>query len=236
MAGDPHKFRNIAFKDREFIGPYSRESILTMTEGLSGCALDIGCGNGSVLDAIGLAGIGIDFNPTAIQQAKARRTSSEFIAGDLQTVLRELHYQPDLVICLGASQAIGTARQALEAMSKMLRPGGHLLFGDGFWESEPSAEFRELLGGDLGSLEAFEQAGLPYGLVHSRTSVSTQADWDAFEDDYHEAMIAWCDAHLEDPDEPAFRERITTWRTWYLADGRGVLGFAMVLFQKQPAS
>ena len=50
----------------------------------------------------------------------------------------------DRLICVGASHAWGGTEQALTALSRLVVPGGRLLYGDGYLEPDPSPLTREL--------------------------------------------------------------------------------------------
>ena len=232
---DPFKFRRIAFKGREFGGPYTCEAIRDLVGRETGKVLDVGCGNGAVLACLGATGTGIDLDEDALDEAKRRAPACRFIAGDAKSVLARLDTSPDLVICLGASQAIGSQHEALEFFAHLLRPGGRLLFGDGFWQKTPSPEYLEFLGADIDDMsdfETFRKAGDQFGLGSTASYVSNRDDWDSFEDSYYKSMLEWCEANPDDPDEAKFRQKMTSWRQAYETHGRESLGFAIVLYQK----
>ncbi|MBS1718267.1 MAG: class I SAM-dependent methyltransferase [Armatimonadetes bacterium] len=232
---DPYKYTTIAFANREFLGPYSREAVLSLTQGLKGPVLDVGCGKGAVIRAIGQPAVGIDLNPSFVEASAQENPNAQFFAEDAKEALGKLTIQPNLIVCLGASQAIGTPEEALAYFSKLLQPGGYLLFGDGIWERTPSQEYLEFLGAkeeEMPSFDQFRDAGRAYGLDPLKSYVSSPQDWDSFELSYYESMITWCDEHPEDPDAKPFRERASKWWEMYQREGRGVLGFAIVLFKK----
>ncbi len=234
---DPYKFANIAFQGRRFLGPYASESIVDMIGGIKGEVLDIGCGNGSVMEATNAIGVGIDRNPSMIEEARLRNPDCRFYDEDAKSILPTLNLNPDIIICLGASQAIGMPNEALSYFCNMLRPGGYLLFGDGIWDAEPSQHYLDFLGmrkEDSVSFDEFQNFGQAFGLAPVKSYRSTSQDWDSFEDHYYHTMIKWCEENPADPDEPAFRTRMTAWRDAYLSYGRGTLGYAIVLYQKEP--
>ena len=57
------------------------------------------------------------------------------------------------------------ASARVTALSEMVRPGGLLLLGDGFWASEPSSAAIEIFGNDAMSLAALVEYLDVYGGV-----------------------------------------------------------------------
>ncbi|MFF0267986.1 class I SAM-dependent methyltransferase [Kribbella sp. NPDC004536] len=108
--------------------------------------LDCSCGTGQL--AVGLAGRGIQVAATDASEAMVRRTaelSEEFGASvrAVQASWEELpdHFDDstfDMVFCVGNSlhHATGATgrRAALQSMSRLLRPGGHLVLTSRTWE------------------------------------------------------------------------------------------------------
>jgi SAM-dependent methyltransferase len=230
---DRFKFTTIAHAERDFLGPYSAESLLV--EDRPKFVLDVGCGKGAALQALGGIGIGIEFNPSFATDA-ALRNLAQILVRDARECLAELSATPDLIVCNGASQAIGTRQEAMETLAKLLPSGGRLLFGDGYWRESPCDDYLSFLGCDKSEMSSFEemrQSGEPLGLECIGSHESTLADWDSYENSYHHSVISWCEAHPGDGDEPAFRSRITSWRDAYLRWGRETLGFGICLFQRQ---
>ncbi|MFI2422810.1 methyltransferase domain-containing protein [Streptomyces sp. NPDC018955] len=116
--------------------------------------LDCACGTGQL--AVGLASLGLDVVAADASAGMVRRT--ERLAGEQGVPLRALraswdelpdHLEDstfDLVFCVGNSlgHAEGAARRltALEAMSRLLNPGGRLVLTSRNWELVRSAGSR----------------------------------------------------------------------------------------------
>lgn len=232
---DPFRFTQIAHAGRAFLGPYDAAALRGLAPTSSQFILDIGCGKGAALEALGGRGVGIEHNPAFAAIARERNPEAEIWVEDAKVCLERLQRSPDLILCLGASQAIGTPAAAVARLAGLLAPGGHLIFGDGYWRRKPDAGYLEFLGceeGDMMFLDELMALGDPHGLVVEATYESTETDWAAYEVSYHASVMKWCDENSDDPDAEAFRARITGWRDAYLKWGHDTLGFAMVRFRK----
>ena len=67
----------------------------------------------------------------------------------------------DRVLCVGASHALGGTAAALDALAGVVPAGGRLLFGDGYWETAPSAAATELFGEQVLPLAGLLEACRP---------------------------------------------------------------------------
>jgi SAM-dependent methyltransferase len=204
-------------------------------------ALDLGCGPGVwLLTLLGahpsLEGVGVDVAAPAIEEARDRAAMAGlvgravFVEADAATWEGE---PADVVLCVGAVHAFGGTVGALAAVRRHLRPGGRVLFGDGFWESGPSeaalaglqAEPGELP--DLpGLLAEVARAGFEPGYGH----VSTPAEWDEYEWCWTGALTEW--ALTEAPDDAEREQALEAARTHrrqWLEGYRGQLGFLTVV-------
>lgn len=231
---DRFKFTIIAHANRAFLGPYSAETLRDMVPE-PGFVLDVGCGKGAGLQALGGNGLGIDINQTFATEAKERNPDAEILIGEALPFLESLSRKPDLIVCMGASQAVGTPSEAITLFANLLHPGGKLLFGDGYWRQKPHTDYLVFLGAkesDVGQFEDTKHLGEQLGLTHLRSYASTHDDWDAYESSYQQTVLDWCDTHFDDPDAANFRERIDAWRNAYLKWGRQALGFGIHLFRK----
>ncbi|MFD6414871.1 class I SAM-dependent methyltransferase [Streptomyces sp. NPDC060194] len=108
--------------------------------------LDCSCGTGQL--AVGLAGRGMRVVATDASEAMVRRTAelSEEFGASVRAVRASWEELPDrfrdgafdMVFCVGNSlcHAAGAAARgaALESMSRLLRPGGHLVLTSRTWE------------------------------------------------------------------------------------------------------
>ena len=134
MSTDTPEFWNEMWADIEDCGSGSDEILTDQVEHLSpGLALEIGCGTGG--NAVWLAKKGwqvtaVDYSAVAIE--KGRRIAAEqgvnveFAVADASTYQPQGHY--DLVTCFYIQMFPPQRAKMLANMSKVLAPGGTLLF------------------------------------------------------------------------------------------------------------
>jgi cyclopropane fatty-acyl-phospholipid synthase-like methyltransferase len=197
---------------------------------------DLGCGWGELLLRVvaraGQAtGTGVDTDAGAL--SRARRLAADRHL-DRQVQFTEADVSgwdgtADRVLCVGASHALGGTTAALDALAKAVPAGGRLLFGDGYWETAPSAAATELFGEQVlplaGLLEACRSAG--WRIIHM--SVADQREWDDFESTFRAGRQEWLLAHAADPRAADVRDWLDARERQYIEVYRGVLGFAYLV-------
>ncbi|WP_203182049.1 SAM-dependent methyltransferase [Streptomyces pratensis] len=203
---------------------------------------DFGSGWGELLmrlveAAPGSTGDGIETDPEAV--ARGLRLAGE--RGLTDRV--RFHEAPaaeypgdgyDLAVSIGSSHAWpGGTPEALKALRAAVRPGGRVLFGDGFWEREPSPAALEGLGaepGDFGSLLGLIRQAEAAGLRPLQVTVADQREWDLFES---AANIGrgerWALANPAHPLHAGVTEAVAARRTGYYGGYRGTLGLAYLV-------
>lgn len=248
---DDAQVSELAHTDLRILNPISSrvldETIGTLDLMAGAAALDIGCGKGELLlrlaERHGTRGLGIDLSANYIAAARdaviARgpHPAPEFEAGDVRH--RQLQAGAyALAACIGASHASGAGtRGALSALKTLVRPGGQILLGEGFWERNPSPAFLSALGAERDELADYGgtiRMGLELGLTPLYARVASQDDWDRYEwslVDTVERYVAG--ANPAAPGVGALREYADRIRTRMLMpDGRGTLGFGLFVFQR----
>ncbi|MFH9616906.1 SAM-dependent methyltransferase [Streptomyces pratensis] len=203
---------------------------------------DFGSGWGELLmrlveAAPGSTGDGIETDPEAV--ARGLRLAGE--RGLTDRV--RFHEAPaaeypgdgyDLAVSIGSSHAWpGGTPEALKALRAAVRPGGRVLFGDGFWEREPSPAALEGLGaepGDFGSLLGLIRQAEAAGLRPLQVTVADQREWDLFES---AANIGrgerWALANPAHPLHAGVTEAVAARRTGYYGGYQGTLGLAYLV-------
>lgn len=203
--------------------------------------LDLGCGKADALrrtvERYDAHGVGVDLSPFVLAHARAasmelRHGTLELVEGDALTYGGDGPF--DAVMALGP----GWEHDSFEALIRLLypyaTPGGLLLIADGYWRSEPSAEYLVLLGAsrdEMGSHEDNVRAGIELGLMPLWAATATHRDWDRYEWQYLASVERWVLEHPTDPQRDAFLERARASRDRYLSGGRDMLGFGIYLFR-----
>ena len=204
--------------------------------------VDIGSGWGELLmrlvaSAPGSTGDGVETDAEAVE--RGRRLAVERGLADRV----RFHEVPaaewtggdyDLAVSIGAAHAWpGSTPEALKALKSSLRPGGRVLFGDGFWEKEPSAAVLEGLEAEPGDfptlLELIRQAEAA-GLRPLQVTVADQREWDLFEANANIGRgERWALANPTHPLHDGVVAAVDARRTGYYGGYRGTLGLAYLV-------
>jgi SAM-dependent methyltransferase len=246
---DQLRFTTIAHRDHVFLSPLSGpkvDQVLSMLElPLGARVLDVGCGKGEMLVRLagrwGARGVGVDPNPAFLADARERAEARVPQAG------LAFHEQPicdfpaepgsfDAALCVGSSEAYGSYRDVLRALTGIVRPHGRVLIGERFWRRRPHPDYLEVLGLDLDDLLDHPRnvrAGEEAGLVPICTAVSTEDEWDRYEALSTRAVEEYAAGHPEDPEAESLWKRIRRHREAYEHWGRDTLGFGLYVFQRK---
>lgn len=201
--------------------------------------LDIGCGWGQfmlrVLDAAPEAqGVGVDINAEDLARDR-REAAARGLAGRVEfreASARDGGLAPaDLVLCMGSGQALGsTSEEALRALRGLVRDGGRVLLGEGFWERIPTPE--ELAGmwpgaavTDHHDLAGLLDLAVGAGFRPEWTETANRDEWEEFESGYQADAEVWLAQNPGHPDAAGTRERLDRHRAQWMTY-RGVLGIA----------
>ena len=202
--------------------------------------LDIGCGKGFLLrtwaQQWAIDGTGLEINPhflaVAHEQSAAMGVAERvrFVAGpalDFQT--EPASY--DIVMCIGASFALGGFDEALPWMRRALKGDGVLAIGEVFANETPyppEAIAQHVY--DLpGTVDVLQQHGLDLtGLIAASTE-----DWDHYESMHWRAGYEWAADNPHHADRAELLQHNAQWRKRYLGGGRRYLGWG--IFVTKPA-
>ncbi|PRY02334.1 SAM-dependent methyltransferase [Allonocardiopsis opalescens] len=233
----------------DFHGPLSADRAARMVERLARTAprtvADIGCGWGELMLRLLAAvpeatGLGIDLREDDLARGRAlaeRRglgARAVFSRGPAAATALE---PADVVLCLGASHALSDAAPpqhtagALRALRRLVRPGGRVLFGEGFWERTPTAgELAAMWPGataeDHLDLAGLVDAAAAAGFRPEWIERAGRDEWDAFESGYLAGVEEWLAADPARPGAAEARERADRHRSSWLRGYRDVLGMA----------
>ena len=204
--------------------------------------LEVGCGNGEFLlrttDRWGCSSIGIDIDADAIAEAQraaeSRNLPAYFQCSDAKL---QAPSKVDLAICIGATHAYGLGsgawRNTLMIFSRLVRPGGLILVGEGYWRKPPDPDYLAFLGDNPGIEKSHREniaSAEAMGLIPMYTSVSNLDEWDHFEWN-HRLRIER--EGLANPHDPKVQKKVThsrRCRAGYLKWGRDTMGFGFYLF------
>jgi len=233
----------------DFHGPLSGDRAARLVERLTknrpATVLDIGCGWGELMLRILAAapaatGVGLDLDEADL--ARGRDNARARGLSDRVTLVRESGHgttrEPaDLVLCLGASQAVtdaeppGHTAAALRALRRLVTPGGRVLFGDGFWEHPPTAA--ELAGmwpgtsaAELPDLAGLTDQAVAAGFRLAWIETASPQEWEEFESAYQADEEVWLAAHPDHPSAAEVRKRLDEHRSFWLRGYRNVMGLA----------
>jgi SAM-dependent methyltransferase len=199
--------------------------------------LDVGCGKAEMLvravERSAANGIGIDPNRSFIEAAR-RNSRVVLHAAKVQDV--ELAPESfDAALCIGSTHAFEGYRQALGALSALVRRGGTLALGEGYWKQPPAPGYLEVLGGgpdEFTSHEGNVRAGEALGLKLRYATTASDDEWDAYEGPYAASIERFAAEHPDDPERDAMLARARNWYGAYVRWGRSTLGFGVYLFEK----
>jgi SAM-dependent methyltransferase len=195
--------------------------------------LDVACGRAEVLRRVAerfdVEATGYDSDPALIESGPAGL--------DLQVRESPPAGPFDIVLCIAASHALGGFPDALGALRELVRTGGEVLLGEGYWHAPPSAEYLDALGGasadELPDYSGLMRAAEEAGLTPIHSSVASEADWDRYEWRLILNAERWAATHPADPGAEVLRERARHARhRMTMPGGRATLGFALVLLRR----
>jgi cyclopropane fatty-acyl-phospholipid synthase-like methyltransferase len=245
---DPAKFTTIAHLEHRLCNPLAPAVLERVTSGLGLSAgdrvIDVGCGKAALLVDLarrfGVAGLGADVNAAFLAEGRAlaerHRVAASVTLIEIDASRLEVGAAAfALASCIGSTHALGGYPATLRALAPLVRPGGHVLVGQGYWKRAPDEEYLMRLGATADEMTTHDgniAAGIAEGLDEAGSWTSSADDWDSYEGLYADTVERYVAGHPEDPDTPAMLERIRRWRETYQRWGRDTLGFGLYLFRR----
>ena len=244
---DIWKFYGVTYRDHLVCNPTSEakldELVALLPLQAGGRVLDIACGKAEqllrIIDRHGATGVGVDISPYEIKAANRRAADRnlaervEFIEGDGA----KYDAQPnsfDLTMCLGASWVWGGHFGTIEALKKIVKPGGLIVLGEPFKLKEPDPgyidaepDFAKSMVTHAENVEIAQNAGLT--LLYS--IVSNLDDWDRYEGLRIRAAELYAEENPEDPDANEILDKQRHSSDIYLKYGRDTVGWAIYMFK-----
>jgi SAM-dependent methyltransferase len=202
--------------------------------------LDLGCGAAAWL----LRTLAAHPRVTAegVDNAAQALTSARKEAAELGVEERlVLHHQDatefasphrfDAVLSVGSAHAFGGLLPTLDAAHRHLVPGGSVLVGDAYWEREPSAAAREMLG-EHEDLATTLDLVVAHGWTPVFGHISTRRELDDFEWCWTGSLATWALDHPEDPDSAEVLAVASTHRSEWLHTYRDSFGFITLVLRR----
>ncbi|GHH05152.1 SAM-dependent methyltransferase [Streptomyces lanatus] len=206
--------------------------------------LDIGCGWSELMLRILTAapeatGIGIDINSDDLTRARQNAESrglqqrAEFVN---ESAIKSTRGPADLVLCVGASQALSTATpphhttEALTELRRLVTDDGRVLLGEGFWQRPPtptelSGMWPNAAATDHHDLATLLDLTVAAGFRPEWTETASLDEWEEFESAYQADVEVWLAQHPDHPLAAETRDRLDRHRAQWMSY-RGVLGLA----------
>lgn len=239
-------------EDLTFHGPLSEERAARLIRGLlpldGAHVLDVGCGWAEFLlrvleTAPTATGTGVDLDEAAIAHGQANAEKRGLSSRVSLEVADVAQWQPDrpvdAVVVNGASQVWGGdplqhTANALTAAKGLLRAGGKLLLGEGFWEREPTdaqLAAMPIPRDQYGSLADLADLAHAHGYRLLAVEQASLDEWDVFENGHGLAWERWLRDNPDSPHAEEIRAKADTHRTYRLRGWRGTLGLAYLTLQ-----
>lgn len=249
--GHPFRFTTIAHADRAVLGPMSGVRLAALAAACSlgpgDHALELGVGKGAFLVALltrwaGATAEGFDRNPWFLAAARTAAIEAgvdvagrvSFVETDAPGVLLA-DRSVALTVAMGATGIVGDQRETVALLAAATRPGGTVVFADGFWSRLPPADGLAAFGMTHDELadgvDGFAALGAEAGLAIDAVDVVDVAEWDDYEGSYAAAVARWAAANPDDPERVAFIERSARMGTTYADWRRDAFGYAIARFR-----
>ena len=230
----------IAERDLEIQNPITDRKLRLLDDycdirdGLS--VLDVGCGKAWVMrgwaERFAIEGVGLETNRTFIEFAASRppkRGRISYVPGPAQS-FKATQNSFDIVMCLGATFALGGLVQAIDWMVAAARPGGSIVLGELTLKHRPFAPGKEVLPHDaLDTIAIIER----HGAEVSATISASDADFERYVSHHRHSTLTWAREHPTHPEHGEILARSRADWTYYLKWIRPHLGWTIFVGRKE---
>jgi len=237
---DSLKYWAIAERDIEIQNPVTDrklrllEDYCDLRDGLR--VLDIGCGKAWLMrqwaDRFAIDGVGIDINARFLEVAR-RLTPARGKLTFHNAAARDVRTEPesfDIVLCLGASFAIGELPEAIEWMVAATKPGGRVVIGDIVLKHPPAVPKHEVLPPDTLSMIGIVDR---HGCDVSATISASEADFERYASHHRHNTVTWARENPDHPDHAAVMEKSQADWMHFQRTIRPMLGWTIVVGRKR---
>jgi|TARA_Y100000310_G_scaffold242924_1_gene247185 SAM-dependent methyltransferase len=245
---DRWKYFGITHRDHVVCNPTSSAKLDELVELLPLAAqsrvLDIACGKAELLLRIvrrhEATGVGVDISPYEFEEAK-RRVAAHNLEDKVEIVKGDgAEYSAgtatfDVAMCIGATWVWDGYLGTIEALKKIVVPGGLIAIGEPYKLKEPDAEYVAKDPGFMQTLKTHGEnviAAQDAGLTLLYAMVSNQDDWDRYEGMQTLAAETYALEQPDDPDLPDLLKQRRDADTEYFKWGRDTLSWAIYLFRR----
>lgn len=235
MTGDdvPEEARYSRMRWNTPLSPEHAELVLDRLDLRPGQRIaDLGCGWGELLlraverAGAGATGIGVDNDGTLLDRGRAEAARRGLDVTFTEADAASWKGSAERALCIGASHAFGGTSQAVAALADVVPAGGRLLYGDAFWERDPTRAALDILGEGIlplpDLLEACRSAG--WRVIHR--SSADEREWDEFESTFRAGQQEWLIANPGHPRAAEIRDWLDQREREYAGWYRGVAGMA----------
>lgn len=198
--------------------------------------LDVGCGKAWVLrqwaSRFAIEGTGLERNRYFVEFARSHPAAPgrlTFVPGNA------LDFTPlpgsfDIVMCLGASAALGGLVEAIDWMVAAAKPGGNIVLGEMTLKHRPFSAQREILPHDaLDTIGIIERHGAEVSAVIS----ASDADYERYVSHHRHSTLTWAREHPHHPEQAEILARSRADWTYYLRWIRPHLGWSIFVGRKE---
>jgi SAM-dependent methyltransferase len=202
--------------------------------------LDLGCGEAAWLlrtlaDHPDVTAEGVDTSAQALAEARKAAADSGVeprLALHHQDAAEFASPRPfDAVLSVGSTHAFGGLLPTLDAAHRHLVPGGRVLVGDAYWQSEPTPEAREMLG-EYEDLATTLDRVVAHGWTPVFGHISTRQELDDYEWCWTGSLATWALDHPDDPDSAEVLALASTHRSQWLHGYRESFGFVTLVLRR----
>lgn len=238
-AMDNDQYWAIAEQDIEIQNPVTDRKLKLLDDycdirdGLN--VLDVGCGKAWVMrrwaDTFAITGTGLDNNRHFLDFAH-NRPPAKGVIGYIDGPAQRYHAQPrsfDIVMCLGATFALGGLVETIDWLVAAAKPGGYVVVGEMTLKHRPLSAGREVLPHDaLDTIGIVER----HGAEVSATISASDADFERYVSHHRHATLRWSREHTDDPRQAEILAKSRADWMYYLKWIRPNLGWTIFVGRK----